>query len=135
VKEGGLITLNILFKDGNEKECDGKVKFYLGEQPAFCHYDLIIENNHNPDMTDLKLVYDNVTMESVYFDTCSYCFYKGEERYSKLYHQSLRDIRLINKFKEYFEPFMSHVDFNDLDALAGIITRQEEEIINIYKIS
>jgi hypothetical protein len=84
--------LKILFIDGTEKKCKGRIKFYSGSQPALCHFDLDIEGRNRYDTSNLKLVYDTETNECVYFSYCSYRFCKGEE-YKELYNKSKRELQ------------------------------------------
>lgn len=124
--------LKILLKDGNEIECSGRVKFYLGEQPAFCHFELVIENNQNPDKSNLKLVYDTETQESVYFNFCSYGFY--HEDYEGLYNKSKRDLQLIEKFRELVEyPIESGILTANINDLCEWLIFSEEDISGIFK--
>jgi hypothetical protein len=125
--------LKILFKDGIEKECEGRVKFYLGIQPALCSYDFIIEGKNNPDKDNIKLVYDTETKESILFNFCSYRFTNdNKEPYETLYKQAIRDIALAEQFRDCAYPFIEHGDLTaNIDDLVEWMVFEQEKISNI----
>jgi hypothetical protein len=127
--------LKILYTNGREKETDGKVKFHRGNQPATCYWDFIIEENKNPDIDNLKLVYDTETQESIYFDFCSYRFTNNEkEPHYELLNKAKKDLYIIEKIEELAEPYIEHGDLNiDKNDLAKWIAFNKLEIMQILK--
>jgi len=124
--------LRILYSDGTEDKCNGKVKHYEGDQPALCHFDLDIEGREQHDLSNLKLVYDEETRESVYFNYLSYGFYKSWVKYMELYIKSKRDLELTKKFKEFLEPFVNHYGSLNENDIIELLVCYEQGIREIY---
>jgi hypothetical protein len=127
--------LKILFKDGLEKECEGRVKFYMGSQPALFNYDFIIDGKSNPDKDNIKLVYDIDTKESIYFNFCSFRFTDdNKEPYEQLYKKAIRDISLAKQLRDCSYPFIEHGDLTaDIDDLVDWMVFEQDEILRILK--
>jgi len=99
--------IKVLYTNGKEIICSGRVKFHMGSQPAFCHYDLNIDNKKY-NMQELKLVYDYETNECVYFTENSYGFHMGD-KYEELYNESLEELKERNDKMNYIENIINEI--------------------------
>jgi len=122
--------LKIIYKDGKKEELQGRIKFYGGSQPALCNYEFIINNRNGNEVENLKLVYDDITNESIYFTYSSYGFHEGYDKYQELYKQSIRELKLEKKFNKLINEYGEHIS---LEGLAEWLVFNEKEINNIYK--
>jgi hypothetical protein len=121
--------LKILYEDGIEEELEGKVKFYEGNQPANCSFEVIIDGREKNDFSYLKLVYDDKTKESIYFSYMSYGFHKGYDKYQELYEQSIRELKLLSQFRILVDEYGEHIS---LENLAEWLVFNENGIKEIY---